>query len=96
MAKRTGRLRRKSRSKFRKTPREKGKISVSKYFQKFNVKDKVQLLANTTYQKSLYHPRFHGKHGVIKSKRGNCYEVIIKDFKKEKTLIIHPIHLKKV
>ena len=31
----------------------------------------------------------------FKGKKGNCYEVLIKDGGKEKTLIVHPIHLKK-
>lgn len=95
MVQRTGSFRRKTRSKLKKNIRKKGKISISKYFQKFQEKDKVRLNAEPAIQKGMYFPRFHNKTGVIKGKKGRCYEVQIKDGKKPKTLIIHPVHLKK-
>lgn len=95
MVKRTGGNRRKTRSKFKKGVREKGKISLTRYFQLFKVNEKVILKAEPAIQKGMYFRRFHGKTGIIKSRRGKCYEVMIKDGKKEKTLIIHPVHLKK-
>lgn len=96
MVKRIGGFRRKTRHKLKKSARRKGKISISRYFQEFKVNDKVQLVAEPSIHKGLYFPKFHGKYGVIKVKRGNCYEVRIKDPKKEKIIIIHPVHLKKV
>ena len=94
MVQRIGGFRRKTRSKLRKKVREKGKISISKYLQSFKVGEKVCLKAEPAVQKGMYFPRFHGKVGTVKSKRGKCYEVFIKDGKKEKMLIIHPVHLK--
>lgn len=44
----------------------------------------------------MYFPRFHGISGLIKAKRGKCYEVEINDKGKRKTLIVHPIHLKRL
>ena len=38
----------------------------------------------------------HSKTGIVKGKKGSCYEINIKDGKKEKILIIHPVHLKRV
>ncbi len=94
--KRIGTSRSGTRHKLRKSIRNKGKISLTKYFQKFNIGDKVLLKAEPAIQKAMYFPRFHGKIGVVKSKKGNCYNISIKDQNKEKTLIVHPIHLRKV
>jgi large subunit ribosomal protein L21e len=91
---RIGGFRRKTRNKLSKSVKDKGKISLRAYFQEFNTGDKVQLIAEPAIQKGMYHPRFMGKAGVIKGKAGRCYEVEINDGK-AKTLIVHPVHLKK-
>lgn len=95
MVQRIGGLRRKSRYKFRKELRAKGKVSLTNYFRAFNSGDRIHLAVESGIQKGMYHPRFMGKSGVIKGKRGRCYEVKINDFGKEKILIVHPVHLKK-
>ena len=94
MVKRIGGLRRKTRYKFTKEKREKGKISITRYFQVFDVGDRVYLSVEPAVQKGMYYPRFMGKAGIIKGKRGKCYEVTINDIGKDKTLIVHPVHLK--
>ena len=96
MAKRIGTNRSGTRHKLKKTKRTKGKISLTKYFQTFKIGDKVLLKAESAVQKGMYFPRFHGKTGVVESKKGNCYNVLIKDRNKEKTLIVHPVHLRKL
>ena len=95
MVKRIGGLRRKTRYKFRKEKRNRGKVSLTKYFQTFNAGDRVYLGVEPGVQKGMYHPRFMGRSGIIKGKRGRCYQVLINDIGKEKTLIIHPVHLTK-
>lgn len=89
-------IRKKTRSKFSKKAHEKGKVSLTKYFQILKPGEIVCLKADPSRHEGLYFPRFHGKHGIVKAKRGKCYEITIKDKNKAKTLIIHPIHLKKV
>lgn len=96
MVQRIGGFRRKTRDKLSKTHRTKGKVSLTRYFQPFNEGDKVLLLANPTIQKGMYFPRFHGKNGTVLGKRGTCYNIQIKDGNKQKSLIIHPVHLRKV
>ena len=96
MVKRIGTIRRKTRHKLSKKPRQKGKISLSKYFQKFENNEKVVLVAEPSVSKGTYHPRYYGKLGKILSKEGSCYKVLVKDQGKEKELTIHPVHLKKV
>ncbi|MBD3313159.1 50S ribosomal protein L21e [Candidatus Woesearchaeota archaeon] len=93
--KKIGGFRRGTRSKLRKGVRNKGKISVTKFFQEFKEGDKVLLKAEPAVQNGMYFPRFHGKTGRIKSKRGRCYEVLIKDIGKEKMLLVHPVHLQR-
>ena len=95
MVKHQGGSRRKTRSKFRKSARQKGKISISRYLQSFAIGDRVQLSAEPAVQRSFYHTRFHGKSGIVSGKRGRCYEVDIKDFNKKKMLVIHPVHLRR-
>ena len=80
----------------KKNIRKKGKISIRSYLKKVQKGDKVCLLAESAVQKGMYFPRFHGKVGVIDDQAGNCYKVNIKDIKKQKTLIVHPVHLRKI
>lgn len=94
--KRKGGTRRKSRSKFRKNFREKGKISLRNYFQSFKEGEKVMLVVEPGIQKGMYHSRFIGKSGIIKRKTGRCYEILVMDRTKQKCLIAHPIHLRRL
>ena len=96
MVTRIGGFRRKTKHKLQKSVREKGKISIKRYFQEYKEGDKVILKAEPAIQKGMYHPRFHGYPGLIKEKKGNAYIIVIKDGNKEKDIIVHPVHLKKV
>lgn len=96
MVKRIGSSRRKTRSKLSKHFRTRGKISISRYLPDLKIGDRVYLGAEPAVQKGFYFHRFYGKCGVVKGKKGRCYEISIKDINKEKLLIIHPVHLKKV
>ncbi|MBI2105638.1 50S ribosomal protein L21e [Candidatus Woesearchaeota archaeon] len=95
MAQRIGRSRRKTRDKLKKHYKQKGKISIRNYLQEFKAEERVILKAEPAVQTGMYFPRFHGKVGIVKGKQGDCYKVKIKDFKKPKILLIHPVHLKK-
>jgi len=96
MTTRIGGFRRKTRAKLSKNVREKGKVSQRKFFQKLVEGDRVQLTAEPAHQKGMYFPRFHGKVGIVQSKKGICYNISIKDHNKKKLLIVHPVHLTKV
>ena len=95
MVRRIGGSRRKTRYKFKKETNRRGKISISRYFQKFEVGDKVSLGVEPAVQKGMYYPTYLGKIGTITGKRGRCYEILINDMDKEKTLIAHPVHLRR-
>jgi large subunit ribosomal protein L21e len=96
MVKRIGTSRRKTRHKLSKTTKAKGKISTSSYFKGFEVGSKVVLKAEPAIQKGMYFPRFYGKTGIIKKKTGHCYTVSIKDGNKQKSLTVHPVHLRRL
>jgi large subunit ribosomal protein L21e len=92
---RKGGNRRKTRSIMRKNIRERGKISLTKYFQELEEGQQVLLKAEPAIQNGMYFRRFHGNVGKVVGKRGRCYEVAIKDQNKDKTVIVHPVHLRK-
>lgn len=94
MVERIGGSRRKSKHKFRKDIRQKGKISISEFLKELKIGQAVVLKADPAYQKGFYHSRFHGKRGKIVEKKGSCYSVEINDKGKLKHLIVHPVHLK--
>ena len=96
MVTRIGGARRKSRHKMKKPVRRKGKISLTHYFQEFKEGDRVALKAEPAVQKGVYCLRFHGRQGIVKRQVGKCYEVAVKDHAKTKTLIVHPVHLKRL
>ena len=79
----------------RKRQREHGKIKLSRWFQDFKKGDKVAVIRELSVQPK-FPKQLQGRSGVIESKRGNSFIVKIKDLNKEKTYIIHPIHLKKL
>jgi len=91
---RIGGLRRKSRHKLRKSIRERGKISVSRFIQKFKTGQRVHLIMEPSYHKGMYKTTFIGRTGIVTGLRGRCYEVVINNKGKEKLLLIHPVHLK--
>ena len=93
MVKRIGTQQRKTRHKFKKHYREKGKISLGRYFQQLQPGDVVSLKVDSQLQNGQPFRRFHGFNGIITGKRGFCYEVKISDGHKQKILYVHPIHL---
>jgi len=95
MSDRKGGYRRKTRDLMRKHYKTKGKISITRYLQELKAGDVVVLKLESGYQKGFYHPRFHGRRGVIIAKKGRCYEVQINDLGKKKNMMVHPVHLLK-
>jgi ribosomal protein L21E len=78
----------------RKRIREKGKLKFSKYFQQLKQGDRVAVVRELS-QEGWFPKTLQGRTGVIEGKRGDSYLVNIK-LGKEKSYIIHPIHLKKL
>ncbi len=96
MVKRAGSFRRKTRHKLSKKKSLRGVIKIKDYLQRFDVGDMVYLKAEPSIQKGMYFPRFHSNVGKIIKKQGRCYKIEIKDGSKIKTLIVHPVHLRRI
>jgi len=79
----------------RKSVREKGKLKLSQYFQKFEKGDRVAVKRELSVQPK-FPKQLQGRSGVVEELRGSSYIVKINDLNKEKTYIIHPVHLKKL
>ncbi len=96
MPKRMGSIQRKSRYKFKRELRDQGKIPLNRYLQNLASGDAVSLVIMPAVQEGRFFSRFHGLNGVVTGKRGFCYQVRINDKGKDKTLYVHPVHLKKI
>ena len=79
----------------RKPVRTRGKLSLSKYFQKLKEGDFVAISREAAVQSS-FPTRLQGITGIVESRRGKAYMIKIKDGNKEKRLLLEPIHLKKI
>lgn len=95
MVKRIGTSQRKTRHKFTRHYRTRGKISISQYFQQLNPGDKVNLKINSIMQTGRFSPRFHGLTGTVIGRQGFCYQVEVVDGHKAKRIFVHPLHLVK-
>jgi len=80
----------------RKRIREKGKISFTRYFQKFNGGDSVAIVRELGVQSPGFPKRVQGRTGKVIEKRGSAYVIEIKDFDMKKRFAVKPIHLKKI
>jgi len=80
----------------KKEHRSRGKLSLRRYLQEFSAGDKAALVMEPAIQAGMYHRRHYGKIGVVLRKQGACYVVAIRDGGKQKEIIAHPIHLRKV
>ncbi len=69
--------------------------SVRSYVKDFEIGDKVAIVPKGSVR-NIPHPRYKGRIGVIKEKRGNAYVVEVTIMKAKRTLIVPAIHLDKV
>ena len=74
---------------------DKGKISFTRFFQKFKTGDSVAV-ARELNLKFGYSKRIQGRTGKVISKRGSAYEIELYDLDKQKRYMIKPVHLKRI
>jgi large subunit ribosomal protein L21e len=79
----------------KKSLRDRGKISLSKYFQELTEGDSVTVIKEKSLA-SFFPKRLQGRTGKVVGKRGKSYILKINDQKKEKEFLIEPIHLLKI
>ncbi len=69
---------------------------ITKLVKQFNIGDKVAIVPKGNFR-DIPHPRYRGRIGTVKGKRGNAYEVEIEVSDKTKRLLVVPErHLEKV
>lgn len=78
-----------------KTPRQRGKVSFTRFFQQFKAGDTVAVVRELSEVFGYSH-RIQGRTGKVIEKRGSAYHVEIKDLNKPKRYMLKPIHLKKI
>jgi large subunit ribosomal protein L21e len=93
MSRKSKGYRRKTRSLLRKKPRNRGKIGLSKILYEYKPGQKVVVKINPSVHKGMPHRRYHGRVGVIDSKRGRAYVVDVTQGKAVKEIIVRPEHL---
>ena len=82
-----------TRALLRRSPRERGKTTLRKILQSYGEGDKVVVNIDSSVHKGMPHRRFHGRVGVIMSKRGRSYVVHVTQGDATKEIIIRPEHL---
>ena len=85
--------RRKTRYLLQRKPRERGKTGLSKILRVYEPAEKVVIKLDPSVHKGMPHRRFHGKIGVIASKRGRSYVVNVSQGKAIKEIIVRPEHI---
>jgi len=81
----------------KKLTKERGEgVTVSRAMGEFLEGERVILRIEPSVQKGRPHPRYQGRVGVVRGKRGRAYEVEITDGGKIKKVIILPEHLVRV
>jgi large subunit ribosomal protein L21e len=73
-------------------PRERGKIKIRRYLQKFKEGDSVSISIDPSYQ-AIPCRRFKGRSGKVAGKQGRCYYVEIKEGEKTQKILVAPEHL---
>ncbi len=79
-----------------KSLRSKGKLSLTKYFQRFQEGDYVAIVRELSIQSPGFPKRMQGRTGVVLGMVGSSYMVAIKDYSREKKYIVKPIHLQRI
>ena len=86
-------LRKKSRRLLKRNHRERGKTGLTSILREYKAGDKVLVRLNPSIQKGMPHNRFHGKVGIIGTRRGRSYLVTVTQGKATKQIIARPEHL---
>jgi len=78
---------------FRKRPRERGKLPLSRILRRYGAGDKVVIKIDPAIHKGMPHRRYHGRVGTVIGKRGRAYVVEVRVGGELRTLFVRPEHL---
>jgi large subunit ribosomal protein L21e len=83
----------KTRRLLRKSPRERGKVRLSKLLHEYQPGNSVVIKIDPSVQKGMPHRRYHGKVGTVIGIRGKSYVVSVTQGDAVKEIIVRPEHL---
>jgi large subunit ribosomal protein L21e len=78
---------------FKKEPRERGKLKLSKLLYEYQPGSRVVVKIDSSIHKGMPHRRYHGRIGTIINKRGRSYVVSVSQGDAVKEIIARPEHL---
>jgi large subunit ribosomal protein L21e len=93
MGRRAKGFQRNTRALLTQSPRERGKTTLTKILHIYESGDKVVIKINPSVHKGMPHRRFHGKVGVIVTRRGRSYVIHVPQGDATKEIIVRPEHL---
>ena len=70
--------------------------TVNDHLKEFEEGETARIQINSSVTEGRVHVRYHGTNVEVTGRRGEAYEVQLKDGGKTKTLYIKPVHLQKV
>ena len=83
----------KTRRLLRKSPRERGKMRLSKLLHEYQPGNSVVIKIDPSVQKGMPHRRYHGKVGKVVGVRGKSYIVSVTQGDAVKEIVVRPEHL---
>jgi large subunit ribosomal protein L21e len=78
---------------FKKDPRKRGKIKLSKLLYEYEPQTCVVIKIDSSVHKGMPHRRYQGKVGTVVEKRGRSYVVSVTQGDSVKEIIVRPEHL---
>ncbi|MGD0494801.1 MAG: 50S ribosomal protein L21e [Candidatus Bathyarchaeia archaeon] len=78
---------------FKKEPRERGKMKLSKLLYEYQPGTQVVVKIDSSVHKGMPHRRYHGRVGTVINKRGRSYVVSVSQGDAIREIIARPEHL---
>ncbi len=69
---------------------------ITRFLQEFEVGERVAIVIDPSVHDGMPDPKFYGRTGKVIGKQGKAYLVQVRDGRMMKTLIVAPVHLKRV
>ena len=94
MVQRAGGFRMKTRRSMSKSPRNRGKISMTAMMQQFKEGDRVAIDQEPAFHAATPHPKFKGRVGTVIGMQGKAYKVEVWDGGVRKLFLSAPVHIR--
>lgn len=91
--KRSKGYRTKTRTIFRRHPRDRGKIALGRLLIAYSPGQMVRISVNPAVHKGMPHRRYHGRVGIVAEKRGRSYVIEVASGKSPRSIIARPEHI---